>query len=186
MKNLLRITFVLIVLVILFTPKEAYASDETINSTEAISTVLPQITAQNAQINALQGYLTAQNSPLAPYAKSMVENANENNIDWRLVAAISGVESSFGLDLPTNSYNCWGFGIYADNVRYFASYSDGIETVSKSLRQDYLGQNQATNVYLIGSKYAADPNWASRVETYMDAISSYQANTQINQLPLSL
>src|SRR3990167_1538262 len=79
----------------------------------------------------LEEYLNSHNSPLAPYADVFVAKADKYELDWRLVAAISGVESTFGKRLPTNSYNAYGWN--GGNF-YFKDWEDGIDTVSKTLR----------------------------------------------------
>jgi len=134
----------------------------------------------------LQGFLESYNSPLAPYAKVFVEEADKNNLDWKLVAAISGVESWFGQQIPTNTYNGWGYGVYGNNVRYFTSWEDGIATVSHALRTDYLDSWGATNVTEIGAIYAADPHWAFKVQHFIDLMNQYEEKQTKKTLSLSL
>jgi len=135
----------------------------------------------------LRSYLESRNSPLAPYAQTFVQEADKNNIDWKLVAAISGLESSFGVHIPSNSYNGWGYGVYGDNVRRFDSWDDGIAVVSGALRNDYMNKWNAKTIPEIGRLYAASPTWAVRVQSFMDSIDAYEVKKQNeNKLTLSL
>jgi len=134
----------------------------------------------------LKDFLDKYNSPLSPYSNIFIKNADNYSLDWRLVASISGVESTFGKHIPYNSYNGWGWGIYGDNVIYFSSWEEGIETVSKGLRINYINKWKATNVYEIGRIYAASPRWASNVDFFMQKISEFQYQNLADNLSISL
>src|SRR5690349_15718779 len=64
------------------------------------------------RVIALARYLESVDSPLAPHAELFIKEADRNNLDWRLVPAIAGLESSFGKHIPSDSYNAWGWGIF--------------------------------------------------------------------------
>lgn len=138
------------------------------------------------RVKILREFLESNNSPLAPFSFVFVENADTYNLDWRLVAAISGVESTFGQQIPQGSYNGWGWGIYGNNVIYFSSWKDGIQTVSKSLRERYMDRAGTDNVYAVGSSYAASSAWASHVEFYMNRISDFTILNPQDSLSISL
>lgn len=140
--------------------------------------------ANDKRVMMLYDFLGTYNSPLQQYAPVFVRTADKYNLDWRLVAAISGVESTFGKQLPNNSYNAWGWGIFGDNMIYFTSYKDAIETISKSLRENYIDKWNAKNVYQIGRLYAASPTWAQRVEYFMNKIDG--SATDAGNLPITL
>ena len=175
MKNLFKLLSVAIVVMTaaLTIPQTAHA--ETAGSSAAlIAPIELRKNVEDARVKRLQSFLEKRNSPLAPYAKVFVEQADKNNIDWKMVAAISGVESTYGQFIPPYSYNAWGFGVYGDNVRRFTSWEDGITTVSTALRQDYMDKWKAQDVYEIGRIYAASPTWAVRVERFMNEIDAYR------------
>jgi len=138
------------------------------------------------RVKILREFLESYNSPLAPFARAFVETADIYNLDWRLVAAISGVESTFGQQIPANSYNGWGWGIYGNNVIYFSSWEDGIQTISKGLREKYMDRTGTDNIYAIGSSYAASPTWAVRVESFMNSISNFSILNPQDSLSISL
>jgi len=114
-------TIFLSTLITLTSPKIAKA--ETAGSS-AVLIITNQTKIDDNRIQTLRAFLENRNSPLAPYANVFVNEADKNNLDWKLVAAISGLESSFGLHIPAYSNNGWGFGIYGDNVLKFSSWED--------------------------------------------------------------
>lgn len=135
----------------------------------------PQKVEKDNRAEILQSYFESYNSPLAEYAQIFIDEADRNNLDWRLVAAIAGGESTFGHAIPPYSFNAWGYGVYGNNVRRFMSWDDGIATVSKAIRTDYLYDSPETNVYQIGAKYAADPNWPAKTLRFMNEIEAHGA-----------
>jgi len=134
----------------------------------------------------LEQYLEKWDSPLASNAGKFVEEADKYNLDWKFVASIAGLESSFGKFLPYNSYNAWGWGIYGTNVHYFKSYDEGIATISKGLRENYIDKWGAKDIYEIGSLYAASPTWAERVIGFMNSIDTFEKEMETKTLPISL
>lgn len=71
--------------------------------------------------------------PYDKYAKLMVEAADKYNLDFRLLPAIAMQESNLCRKAPSESYNCWGHGIYGQQIVYFESYDQAIEAVAKNL-----------------------------------------------------
>ncbi|HSA84186.1 MAG TPA: hypothetical protein VLF20_04875 [Patescibacteria group bacterium] len=142
--------------------------------------------AEDNRVQILHEYLASKRSPLADHAATFVMQADTYNLDWRLVAAISGLESSFGQRIPVNSYNGWGYGVYGDNVRRFASWDEGITVVSQALREDYMTKWKATTVPEIGRIYAASPTWAERVQYFLNDIEAFEQKRERTTLALSL
>ena len=181
-------TFLLLAGLTLFTaisPQKAIASEQTAEQSAVLATSQDvQVAKQDNRAEILRAYLEQYNSPLADHADTLVKEADANNLDWKLVAAIAGVESGYGEAIPAYSYNAWGFGIYGANVRRFASWDDGITVVTTALRKEYMDSRGATNVYQIGATYAASPTWAYRVQGNMDAIdqfaSTYEAKPALS------
>jgi hypothetical protein len=121
------------------------------------------------RIEILRAYLTKHNSPLAEYADELVESADKYNIDWRLVPAISGVESTFGKRIPYNSFNAYG---WANGAYNFKSWEDSIEIVSKTLREKYIDKG-APSISKIARRYAPPSStWARNVKFFMRKIDS--------------
>jgi hypothetical protein len=182
MKNI--ILFALTAVIILI-PQKAYAQE---SSASSASIQLPTVakTGVDTRVKILTSYLKQYNSPLVPYAADFVETADKYNLDWRLVTAISGVESTFGKEIPNNSYNAWGWGVYGDNVIRFKSWDDGIETVSQGLRERYMNQWGGQDIYQIGAMYAASPAWAGHVELYLNKIAEFALRNPQDALSISI
>ena len=119
----------------------------------------------------LAEYFSLHNSPLANHAQDFIDAAKEYNLDWRLVAAISGVESTFGKFIP-GGYNGWGCGVYGNQAIYFKSWREGIFTVSKGLRENYLNKG-LTDPYQMNKNYAASPAWGGKVAYFMKDMENF-------------
>ncbi len=75
---------------------------------------------QEAQIiqvkaEAIDAYFESNNMPLVGYGMKMVLEAEKNNLDWRLLPAISVIETTGGRNLckrlkPENKFNPFGWG----------------------------------------------------------------------------
>ena len=126
----------------------------------------------------LKAYLDTHDSPLKEHAASFIEEADRYNVDWRLVAAIAGTESTFGKHIPGGSYNAWGWGIPtgAQSGIAFKSWKDAITQISAGLRKNYLDKG-AVSVEQIGRIYAASPAWSWKVHFFMDQIETFSPNS---------
>ena len=182
MKNLFLIIFLSIL--IMTQTASVFAAEISAGSSAAL--LKPVARPPDSRVKILEEYLEQFNSPLIPYASDFVEIADKYNLDWKLVVSISGVESTFGKHMPYNSYNGWGWGIYGNNIIYFSSWEDGIETVSRGLRENYLNKWGADDVYEIGRFYAASPTWAQRVSYFMRKINEFKDQKLAANLSLSL
>jgi len=115
----------------------------------------------------LENYLASHNSPITPYSISFIEYSDKYDIDWRLVPAISGVESTFGKRIPFNSYNAYG---WANGKYQFTSWDDSIFVVSKTLREKYYDRGTA-NIAQIARRYAPpSATWGNNVKFFMKKI----------------
>lgn len=117
----------------------------------------------------LKEFLDKYNSPLADYSEEIVQLADRYNLDWRLIPAISGVESTFGKNLPVGSYNAYGWA----NGRYaFDSWENSIQIVSQTLREKYY-DNGAEDINHIAKRYAPpSTTWSWKVKYFMNKIDS--------------
>jgi hypothetical protein len=124
----------------------------------------------------LKDYLAKRKSPLVNNAADFVEAADQYQLDWKLVAAISGVESTFGKHTPGNeqypSYNGWGWGVYGSQSLGFRSWKHGIYTVSEGLKKDYVDKG-LTDPYAMNRKYAASKEWGWKVDFFLKDIESF-------------
>lgn len=133
-----------------------------------------QIQAKKSDIETkiLTGYLSQFNSPLQYHAQDFVDAAKTHNVDWKLVPAIAGVESTFGKFIP-GGYNAWGWGVYGTQAIYFTSWRDGIFTVTKGLKENYINKG-LTDPYSMNTIYAASPFWGGRVSYFITELEKYE------------
>lgn len=138
----------------------------------SLPTELPSVSGSVEQTDArpaiLRQYMDAYGSPLAPYADLIVQAADKYSLDFRLITAIAQQESNLCKVIPPESYNCWGWGITGQGTLGFTSYQDGIDQVSKGLRENYINKGFLT-IDSIMSKYTPQSNgsWAFGVNQFM-------------------
>ncbi len=189
MKRRLSLLLAVLTFTTAISPTKVHAFGQTSEQSAVLAApqaISSQIVKQDNRAKILSAYLEQYNSPLADHAQTFINQADANHLDWKMVAAISGVESDFGEAIPPYSYNAWGFGVYGSNVLGFTSWDDGITVVSTALRQEYMDNRGATNIYQIGATYATDPSWAYKVQGYMDAIDQFAAQSTKPTLSISI
>lgn len=171
--------FILTALIIIAYPSFANASEgkEAASSADIFMGQTP-----DPNIERLRRFLASYDSPLANYAPVFVEKASRYNLDWKLIPAITGVESTFGKAIPFNSYNAYG---WANGEYSFKSWGESIEVVAKTLRENYVNRG-ADTVEKIAPIYAPpSQTWAGKVLYFMDKIENFAPNKTI-ALELSL
>ena len=120
----------------------------------------------STKVNNIREYLNRRNAPLAEYAEVFVEAADHYGIDYRIVAAISVIESGGGKH-NFRPHNAWGWGKMT-----FSNWEEGIWTVSKGIGGYY--SRGLTTPKLI-STYYCPPNaerWAHNVQYIMNMIGN--------------
>jgi len=146
-----------------------YASEKTSESSAKLS--LPQskeLNASDMRVLALQNVFRKYNSPLVAYSRYYVHYADLNGIDWKLLPAISGIESTFGRHHIEGTHNVYGWG---GGSIYFKDWEDGIAHISKQLREKYVDRG-ADTIYKIGPIYAPpSTTWAFKVSYFASEIN---------------
>ena len=118
----------------------------------------------------LEKFLESYDSPLAEYADKFVESADKYGLDWKLVPAITGVESTFGKQIPAGSFNAYG---WANGAFYFESWEQSIDLVSKTLKEKYIKRGLDTP-YKMGPVYAPpSKTWAYKVVSFMNKLDCF-------------
>ena len=157
--------------------KDNLKSDsQAINPTAQIFTALPdespttsiKLISSDARGEIIKNYLEKYQSPLAPYAYYIVNIADEFQIDFRLTTAIAQQESNLCRFIPSDTHNCWGWGIHSQGTLGFASFEEGIRIVSEGLSKDYLAKGYETPEQIM-KKYTplSNGSWASGVNQFM-------------------
>jgi hypothetical protein len=150
---------------------QADQGEVSIVSTENISqsTDTAEIKVQEAtdvRVLKIHDYLAQRNAPLADYAKEFVKAADNYGIDYRLVAAISVIESGGGVN-TFKAYNAWGWGNMA-----FSSWEDGIWTVSAGMAKYYsLGLDTPAEISYTYCPPSSQ-SWGNNVQYVMNEIEN--------------
>jgi hypothetical protein len=97
---------------------------------------------QADRVQVLTKFLEKYNSPFVGEAETFVRVADEKNLDYRLLPAISCMESTCGRFVLPDTYNAWGWGMSELALRNgtyirFNSWEEGIETVGEGIAKNY-------------------------------------------------
>ena len=124
----------------------------------------------------LRNFLQANNSPLSEYATFFIQEADRYGLDWRLLPAITGVESTYGLYIPYNSFNAYGWG---GGKIFFNNWQESISVVSFSLANNYIARGRNT-VEKIAFMYnpVTPTEWGKKVSRIMLLIDNQPPNLE--------
>lgn len=149
-----------------------YVPGQEPNIFAALPSSLPSISGQvleeDARPQLIREYLERYNSPMVGLENFIVQTADKNELDYRLITAIAQQESNLCKRIPPGSYNCWGWGIHSRGTLHFDSYEQGIEIVSAGLKKNYIDLGY-TNPDEIMRKYTplSKGSWAFGVNLFM-------------------
>jgi hypothetical protein len=166
-----KIIFTFGVIAILFVKSADHVSADVsvVSSSAELNYLITFDYSVDPRVIRLKNYLEGHNSPLSEHAQNFVESADRYDLDWRLVPAITGVESTFGKRIPYNSYNAYG---WANGEYRFTSWDESIDHVSRSLREKYYDRG-AENINKIARRYAPpSSSWSWKVKFFMEKIDS--------------
>lgn len=176
-KQFLQLVAYLVAMFLLASTRYAYAVeiDHIAGSSARLETPAIQ-QVEDIRVQKLEKYLAKMDSPLVENAEDFVKYADIYGYGekWSMVAAIAGVESTFGKHIPRNSYNAWGWGIPtgAQSGIGFSDWEDGIVAVTKGLRENYMDRG-ATTLASIGRIYAPpSTTWSGKVQYFMNEIEA--------------
>lgn len=124
----------------------------------------------DARTEIVRQYLERYNSPLEPYAGDLVRIADKYGVDFRLTTAIAQQESNLCKKYPVWTHNCWGYGIHSAGTLGFNNFVDGIETVTKGIRENYMDEGLVTPEEIMSKWVPHSPEgaWAKGVSAFME------------------
>lgn len=130
-------------------------------------------TGEDARTEMVRTFFHKYNSELEPFAQDVIQAADKYGLDYRLIPAIAMQESNLCKKAPKGSNNCWGFGIYGTKVTKFDSYAEAINTVTKTLVNDYKNKGLESPQEIM-KKYTPSNNgaWADSVNHFMGQLQS--------------
>lgn len=135
------------------------------------------------RLKKLSGYLKSKKSPLADYSDFFIDKADEYGLpDWRLVPAITGVESSFGKAIPYNSYNAYGWN---NGVYNFNNWPESIEVVTKTLKEKYINRGLDTPEKIMHVYAPPSTTWSGKVYFFMSEIEKFSVS-EISELEITI
>lgn len=153
----------------LLIPNRQALAEKTVYSNPASVQIEAKKLDRKAEI--LAQYLAKHDSPLEYHAQDLIDAANFFGLDWKILPAIAGVESTFGKNIP-GGFNAWGWGVYGNQAIYFNSWREGIFTIAKGLRENYLNKG-LTEPYSMNRAYAASPKWGWKVSYFMADLEEF-------------
>jgi len=142
--------------------------DSSYNSSISAPALVDGLTQAERAAKIDQFFTDRGNLPLAGYGRVFVEKADQYNIDWKLVATLSYLESTAGKQecSPKNgvkTYNAFG---YRGCNSIFKSYDHAIDTVTRNIA----GEIAST------AKYYKGKTTVEKIEAYNP--KQYNANYQ--------
>jgi len=126
--------------------------------------------------------LLKYHSPMVGLENTLIQTADKYNLDWTILAAIAGTESSFAKRMPANCINPYGWGIYGDHKLCFESIEAAIEGVASGLA----GKYNTTSITTIARTYnsVSTDGWINHTSFFMNKIKS--AEIPVELLPVTL
>ncbi len=154
-------------LAIFFFSKPVLAQEKVAGGSAVLET---NLSVPDRRVDKLKAFLESYDSPMADSAEAFVEIADKYGLDWKLVPAIAGVESTFGKNIPGGSYNAYG---WANGAYAFESWEESIEVVSKALKEKYVDKGLDTP-FKMGPVYAPpSKTWAYKVTYFMNKLECF-------------
>ncbi|NCN87716.1 MAG: hypothetical protein GW941_02360 [Candidatus Pacebacteria bacterium] len=118
-------------------------------------------------------FLERYNSPMKPYeyyGARLVEIADQNGLDFRLMPAIAMQESQLCKAVnPGAPHNCLGFGIHKRGTLDFESYEAGFERAAREIKERYVDIGLETPEQIMTKYTPSSPNgaWAEAIKQFM-------------------
>ena len=152
------------------TVPEVTLADETVQAHVAVQkqmsgqkdVKLEELTERSRKARRIREFYERWNAPMAAQSEFIVDTAEKYGIDWRLIPAISIVESTGGR-YCFRSYNPFGWGKMS-----FSSFEEAIDTVARGLANGY----GTSDPYAITPSYnpVTPASWANKVSGLMSQI----------------
>lgn len=136
---------------------------------KGISTVYETGDARGDIVN---GFLERYKSPVLledpEFGYTLVEIADKYGLDYRLLPAIAMQESNLCKVIPSNSFNCLGFGVHSRGTMRFENFESNFDTAAKTLKTKYVDIGLTTPEKIM-TKYTPSSNgsWAASVNQWI-------------------
>lgn len=167
-KKLAIFIFILLILPTFYSNKFEVRGDNVVSNQPSDEVSARKL---DSEAEVLAKYLAQFESPLQYNAQDFVDAARTFGLDWKMLPAIAGVESTFGKFIP-GGYNAWGWGVYGNQAIYFTSWREAIFTIAAGLRENYINKG-LTEPYSMNRAYAASPYWGGKVSYFMNDMEKF-------------
>jgi len=138
------------------------------NLSQVLGAYRGEVQLADGRVANLKHFFRKYNSPLYDYAELIVSVSDKYGFDYRLLPAIAMQESNLCRYIPENSYNCWGWGIYGNQVIRFSSYEEAIEKVAAGIKKEYIDKGLVTASMIMKKYTPSSPGtWARGVNTFI-------------------
>ncbi len=120
---------------------------------------------EDVRVTKIRNYFARRRAPLAEYAHEFVKAADHYSIDYRIVAAISIIESGGGKK-NFRPHNAWGWGKGG-----FNDWTEGIWSVSAGISKYY---SRGLKTPKLISRWYCPPNaevWGNKVQGVMNVMA---------------
>jgi len=165
-----------VIVVFMFTVRPIHAQDFVAEASATLKSRDLNSVGYDYRVEKLTNFLEIYDSPLSEYSGYFVAYADLYGLDYRMVPAITGVESTFGKHIPAKSYNAYG---WANGEYKFNSWPQSIKHVTKTLKTKYIDRG-AKSVSSIAKRYAPPSStWGSKVKYFMSKIDTLPSNFDI-------
>ena len=146
------------------------------------STNKVEATEHDHRVAQMHVVLTKYKSPLMGLENVLINTAEKYGLDWTLMAAIAGTESSFAKRMPANCNNPYGWGIYGDHKICFKTLEESIEGVASGLAKKY----NISTLESIARTYnkVSTLGWIDHTKYFMNLIKT--AEVPVSTLPITL
>lgn len=130
----------------------------------------------------MRAVLTQYNSPMIGLEEELIALAEANGLDWTLLAAIAGTESSFGKRMPDKCLNPYGWGIYGDHKLCYNSFEEAASAVATGLSTRY----NTTSLEAIATTYnsVSTEGWLRHTRFFVNKIKN--APVPVQSLSITL
>ena len=149
-------------------PFPVYAAETAGNS--AVLVNMAETDELDIRTEQLKEFFDYYRSPLSFYSAFFVLMADKYGVDFRLVPAISGVESTFGKNIPFGSYNAYGWN---GGKTKFDSWEKGIEEATKTLDEKYIKKGLNTPDTIAPVYCPFSKVWGRNVNFFMEKIDEF-------------
>ena len=158
-------------------------ADDAFASNNSGDSKVTELEAKLKKAESIDAYFRSRSMPLHGLGMKMVEEAEKNNLDWRILAAIAVRESTGGkFACKKATHNPFGWGSCKIN---FKSNHEAIETVARNLggnnprtAKHYANKN-VTQILRAYNPPSIIPRYAEQVIAIMNAIGTTEVTATV-------